>query len=858
MFPRCPVPNQFQTFAKIAWRESRASATKFAFVVLAVALGVASLTGVRGFSRAFQAVLLREARTLMAADLSVRVFALPSERQTAEMRDLEAMGVRRTWLTETITMASDVKSGTPLLVSVKAVDPKVYPFYGKVRLDPPGPIAQELTANTCAVSEDLLLRLNLKAGDDLRIGGQDFRVVGKLQSEPDRMSGSLNVGPRILMSREALERTGLLIPGSRASERFLFRVPDKGIDIERLRRRLKRVFPDAQINDFRQTNPAIEQGLERATTFLSLVSLIALIVGALGVATAIQAHLAQKMDGIAVMKCLGARSSQIIWIYVLQTAGLGIAGGVIGVIAGLAVQRAFPYFIGRYFSVSAHVPWDFVTAAQGMAIALLSTLLFTLPPLLSIRKIRPGLIFRREMTEGGTGEAAWKRWLRNARESIASAVLILAGIGAIAGWLSSSAEMGAYFVAGLTGSILLLAAVAWALLRGLRWLSRTSGRKLRPSIRHGIANLYRPGNHAQSALVALGIGVMFTLTVYLVQRGMLTEMMKSAPPGMPNVFLLDMTPRNRDAVTALISHQAGVERPPETVGTVAATIASINGAPLVRGNVKGMARRYAHSVSISAAAKQPPFTTVVEGRWWDANTTDSLVSVSEEAAKVLNLHPGTRMQWSTPSHTFDAVVAAVHRTENIRLTARIEFFFPPNMLQGLPVIYYASVRVQPAAVPQLQRAMYQRFPTVTVVNVADVLQIVQDVVDQISLVIRFISAFAILAGAIILASSVAGTRFRRIREVVILKTLGATRNRVAEIFSIEFLILGLVAGLMGSLLATGFANLLLHELLDSPMRFDAWPNAICIVLTALVANAAGWLASFRILGQKPLEVLRHE
>ncbi|MCU1258342.1 MAG: hypothetical protein JWO80_1227 [Bryobacterales bacterium] len=853
------MPSQFQTFAKIAWRESRASAMKFAFVVLAVALGVASLTGVRGFSRAFQAVLLREARTLMAADISVRVFALPSAAQTAEMLRLEARGIRRTWLTETLTMASDVKSGTPLLVSVKAVDPHVYPFYGTVKLSPPGTISEKLSPTAAAVSEDLLLRLNLKPGDDLRIGGQDFRIIGRLESEPDRMSGSLNVGPRVLMSRDGLERTGLLIPGSRASERFLFRIPAKGIGIEEIRRELKRVFPDSQINDFRQANPAIEKGLERATIFLSLVSLIALIVGALGVATAIQAHLAQKMDSIAVMKCLGARSNQIVWIYVLQTAGLGLAGGILGVIAGLAVQRAFPFFLARYFTVSARVPWDFVTAGQGMAIALLSTLLFTLPPLLSIKRIRPGLIFRREMTEGSaSSEPAWRRWLRNARESIVSALLILVGIGAIAAWLSDSALMGAYFVLGLAGSLIFLAGVAWALLRGLRRLSRTAGRAMRPSIRHGIANLYRPGNHAQSALVALGIGVMFTLTVYLVQRGMLAEMMKSAPPGMPNVFLLDMTPRNRDAVTDLVSRQAGVEKRPETVGTVAATLTSINGVPQVHTNLKGMARRYSRAVSVSPAADQPKYTTVVQGKWWDANSREAFVSVSEEAAKVLNIHPGMRIEWSTPSRQFAAVVAAIHKTENIRLTARIEFFFSPKVLEGQPLIYYASVRVRPAAVPQLQRAVYQRFPTVTVVNVADVLQIVQDVVDQISLVIRFISAFAILAGVIILASSVAGTRFRRIHEVVILKTLGATRNRVAEIFSIEFLILGTVAGLMGSLLATGFANLLLHNLLSSPMRFDAWPNLICVVLTALVANIAGWLASFRILGQKPLEVLRHE
>ena len=851
------MPSQFRTFANIAWRESRASAAKFTFVVMAVALGVASLTGVRGFSRAFQSVLLREARTLMAADLSVRVFALPTPAQDAAMTKLEQQGVRRTWITETITMAAGATDLPPVLVSVKAVDPHVYPFYGEVKLNPPGRIADVLTAETCAVSEDLLLRLHLHPGDSLRIGGQPFRIAGRTESEPDRMSGSLNVGPRILLSRDALSRAGLMIAGSRASERFLFRIPSQGVNVEQVRAELKRQFPESLITDFRQTNPAIEQGLERATTFLSLVSLIALIVGALGVSTSIRAHLAQKMDSIAVMKCLGARSWQIVWIYVIQTAGLGLAGGLIGVLFGLAVQRVFPFFISRYFSVSASVPWDFVTAGQGIAVALLCTLLFTLPPLLSIKHIRPGLIFRRDMVEA-TPSKPWSERLADWRDSTLATLAILIGIGCVAGWLSSSWQMGAWFVAGLVGSVSALSLVAWALLKSLRWFTRAGGRQLRPALRHGIANLYRPGNHAQSALVALGIGVMFTLTVYLVQHGLLAEMVKSAPPGMPNVFLLDMTPRNRDAVMNLLAHQQGVEGKPETVGTVAARLSAVNGSPLVRANLKGVARRYASTVSVTTAELLPPFTKVLEGAWWKGTPAAAQVSVSEEAAKVMGLKPGMPVVWSTASRDIPVTVAAIHKTEAIRLNARIEFFFSPGALEGLPVIYYGSMRVRPPAVPALQRAIYEKFPTVTVVNVADVLQIVQDVVDQISLVIRFISAFAILAGAVILASSIAGTRFRRVREVVILKTIGATRRRIAEIFSVEFIVLGVVAGLMGSLLATGFSNILLHRLLDAPMRFDIMPNVICVLLTATVANLAGWLASFRILGQKPLEILREE
>jgi putative ABC transport system permease protein len=182
------------------------------------------------------------------------------------------------------------------------------------------------------------------------------------------------------------------------------------------------------------------------------------------------------------------------------------------------------------------------------------------------------------------------------------------------------------------------------------------------------------------------------------------------------------------------------------------------------------------------------------------------------------------------------------------------FIFNPAALASFPATYYGGVRMKPPAVGAMQRAVFAKYPTVTVVNVADALAIVQQVIDQIALVIRFLSAFAILAGAVILAASVAGTRFRRVREVVILKTLGGTRKHVRRIFSIEFLTLGAVAGLMGAVLAAGFAS----RLLDSAFQLDWRPIAAAVLLTALLANLSGWVASFRIMGQKPLEVLRHE
>ena len=849
-------PSPYRTAAKIAWRETRASSGRFIFVILAVAAGVGSLTGVRGFSRAFHTMLQRDARTFMAADLTVRVFQLPTGPQTAEMDALAKRGIARTQVTETLTMASPPNDAAPLLISVKAVDPAVYPFYGTVTFNPPMDLRTALQPDTVAVSDGVLLRLNAQVGDTIRIGGQPFRISAEVGKEPDRMTGSLNVGPRVMMSREGLARTGLLIAGSRAAERFLFKIPP-AIPIKTVHEELHKAFKEGLIADYSEAHPLIEQGLRQSTTFLSLVSLIALVIGALGVATAIQAHLQQKMDSIAIMKCLGAKSAQVLRIYVLQTAGLGLAGSLAGIALGSLVQMAFPIFLARYFEVSMVPRFDFVSALQGLIVGMLIVMLFTIPPLLGIRHIRPALIFRREMAAPSLG---LRHWWKQAASSVISALIILAFVGLLAAWLSENGRTGIYFAIAMAGGLASLALVAWILLRSLRWFSRHLPRRAGPLVRQGIANLYRPGNHAGAAVMALGVGVMFTVTVWIVQRGLLQDIVRTAPPGMPNVYLLDVTSASRDAVYKLISGLPGVEGSPEMIGAVSAQIQSIDGVAFERENQKGVARRYARTVTVSPAAVKPAFTEVVAGKWWSADEHRAVagLSVAEATAKLLNLHVGSTIVWTTPQKTFTSKVAAIHRSEAVRLTARIDFFLTPSALAGLPAIYYGGIRATAASVPAIQKAIYDRFPTITVVNMADVLDTIQSVVDQISLVVRFISAFSILAGAIILASSVAGTRFRRIREVVILKTLGATRKRIAQIFSIEFLVIGTVAGLMGGLLAGGFGWVVLNRLLDAKSGPDSLPMLVAIAGTALLAIATGWLASFRTLGQKPLEILRDE
>ncbi len=851
-----------RTAARIAWRETRSSMVKFTFVVLGVAAGVGALSGVRGFSQSFEGMLTREARTVMAADLTARQFVPADADQTALLDALAAQGVERTLITETVSMASATPSAgaaaseaAPVLVSIKAVDPAKYPYYGTVKLDPDMPLQQALTPDTVVAGEDLLIRVGVKVGQLVRVGGQDFRVAAAVISEPDRMSGSLNIGLRMMMSREAFDRTGLMQIGSRAAERYLFKLDPGAPPVARVRRAIKRALPEATVADFRQSHPIITAGLDRATVFLSLVSLIALIVGAIGVGMAMHAHLQQKMDHIAVMKSLGATSGEIMRIYTLQTLLLGLVGGVGGVLVGRGVEQVFPALINKLFQINTPVSWHVAAAAQGIAAGILTTLLFTVPPLLAIRKIRPAMILRRDMPEA---KLPWARRLSELKPALAAGAMILVGIGALAAWLADSPRVGGYFAGALSVSLLLLAVAATALLKGIRLFVKRPPWRIPALTRQGLANLYRQGNQAQAILVALGLGVMFTLTVYLVQNSLVKEIVATAPPEMPNVFLVGVTEAQTGPLKELIAKQAGVLAAPVLGPAVAARLVSIDGVPLAEHTLQGVGRRFANTRSVTWEAEQPSDVSVLQGAWWSKRTKEPVVSIEEDAAKTLEIQVGAMLELAASGKTILAKVVAIHRVEAMRATPSAEFVFNPEALAGLPVVYYGGVRMQPSSVGPLQRAVYEKFPTITVVNIADALAIAQQVVDQIALVIRFLSAFAILAGAIILAASVAGTRFRRVREVVILKTLGATRRKVQRVFSIEFLTIGGVAGLLGALLAAAFSSLLLKRLLDAKFQFDFVATGVAILGTALLANLSGWLASFRILRQKPLEVLREE
>jgi putative ABC transport system permease protein len=855
----------YRSAAKIAAREMHSSRGKFFFVILSVAIGVAALTGVRGFSSSFRGALLNRARGIMAADLSARMFQQPTPEEQKGLDEIAAGGVEITPVTELLSMASAAKTLDPLLISLKSVDPAMYPFYGNVELSPDGQLRNVLTPDTAVVADDLLVRLHLKVGDELKIGTQVFRIASVVVNEPDRLSGNFAAGPRIFISRAGLAASGLLAPGSHAGQRYLFKVPKPGNGapisdkaVADLKLRLEKVLPEAQIIDYRETNPALTQGLDRATSLLSLMSLVALVLGAIGVAMAMRAHLQQRLDTIAIMKSLGARSGQIMKIYLLQTLLLGLIGGVLGVALGVGVQLAFPLLLARLINVDTNLHIQLGTIFTGLATGILTTLLFTLPPLLDIRAVRPVLILRRAVEDNDDPfvTAIWRKITKNLAQ-IGSGLLILAGLAAIATTLSDSVIVGQVFSIGLVAVLAVLLAASAAVLAGLRFFLSKTRLHLPSAMRHGLANLYRPGNPSAALLAALGMGVMQIMTVYLVQQAVVRELHISSAPNLPNVFLVDITNDEVGGIRTLLKRQPSVTAAPELLPVVSSRIIDIDGVPANQAKLKNFPKRMLQSISLTWSDGPPPGTKVVDGNWWAAGEKHPVIAIEKRAADRLRVGVGSHITFAAQDSRIIATVVAITKADGQHAYSRAEFILPPPALAGLPVVWYGGVHADPARVGELQRALYNAFPTVTVINVAQALETVRAVVIQITYVIQFLAAFSIFAGIIILASSIAGTRYRRIREVVVLKTLGATRARIAAVFSIEFAVLGLVAGLVGVTFANLIARVLLGRL--TVVYHFQWIWALGALLgTAALTVVTGWLASHRILGQKPLEILREE
>jgi putative ABC transport system permease protein len=826
---------------RLAWRETRGAWRHFGYFFACITLGVSALVGVGSFADSLERTVAGSAKSLMGGDVEVRS-SQPLPGSAAALAG-PAGGVAVTRVRELVAMAQGGRSESQL-VELKAVEPG-YPFYGALVTEPAGPLDTLIGGGRALVHESFLARLGLRVGDRFRVGDAELTVAGVVVKEPDRAVGVFSLGPRVLIAAEDLDRTGLVRPGSRVRYRTLFRLPE-GRDPLAFRDRLSAALPAVQrVATYAQAQPGLRRFWDQLTMYLGLTGLVALMVGGIGVAVSVSAFVRRKLASIAILKALGAGWRPLLAAYLLQAALLGLGGSVLGALLGSAVQPLLAPVLVRLLPIDLTLAFSLRAVLSGLAMGVGVTLLYALWPLLAIRRVPPALVFRMDVEPRLRGRRPW-----------AAAIPIAAGLAALVLWQAGSWRIGALFAGGLAAALLLLALGARlviGLARRVRWRA--------PAWRHGAANLYRPGSHAGPVLVSLGLAVMLVVSIALLDRSLRAQLLERAPGSAPAFFFIDIQTDQAGAFARLVTAE-GATAPAELTPVVRSRLAAVNGAALTaaersrRDDAWYLTREYV----LTWAAQAPGHNTVVAGRWWTPAEAarEPLISVEEEIARQLGVGLGGTLTFDIQGVAVTARVTSLRHVDWRSLSSNFFVIFSPGALDGAPSTYIATVRVPPAREQRLQSAVVAAFPNITAIPIREVLERVEAVLDQIALAVRLVAAFSVGAGLIVMAGALAITRQQRLYQSVILKALGATRGFVSRVFAVEYALLGAAAGLAGSALAALLAWAVLRFALDVPWRWAPGILLAGVATATALALAVGFLGTRRLLGRRPLGVLRSE
>jgi putative ABC transport system permease protein len=830
----------------LAWRETRGAWRHFAGFLACIALGVAALVAVLSVAAGLHRSLGREARALLGGDVELRSARPLDAAAEVPVRDLVRRGAQVARVRELVAMARGPARGGTLLVELKAVDPG-YPLYGRIETAPGGSLDELLASGGAVVEASVLTRLGLALGDALVIGDGTFTVTGVVQKEPDRAASLFTLGPRVLLNNASLDATGLVRLGSRVRHRTLLRLPAE-IEPRTTRATLLGTMADpaVRVATFDEAQPGLRRFFDQLTAYLRLVGVTSLLVGGIGVAAAVRAFLARKVGTIAILRCLGASARTVTAVYLVQALALGALGSLAGAALGTVAQLALGPLLQPFVPFELEARPDPGAVAAGLLAGCLATLLFALWPLLSARAVPPAILLRHPVEAGSV----------RPRRPWATGAAVAGGLAALALWQAGPLRIGGVFLGAAGGALGLLVVVAW----GTR---RLAGRLPRPrslAWRQGLGALSRPGSQTIGVTVALGIGVTLLTAVALLERGLMRQLDLERRREAPSFFFVDVQPDQADAFRQTIASIAGAS-PPALVPIVRARLAAINGERIVRDRWAGRedAWRITREYVLTFADEPPPGTVVTHGRWWaPADRGGAWISVEAEAARALGVDLGGTLTFDVQGVPVTAEVLSLRKVDWQTLGANFFVIFSPGPLDGAPVAYLGTARVPPGADGAVQERVAAAFPNVTAIPVRDVLERITGVLDRIAVAIRLVALFVLGAGLTVMAEALAQSRAQRLYESVLLRTLGATRGRVARAFAVEYGCLGLVAGLGGAVTGAVIAWVVLRFVLDVPPAFEAAPVAVALLASVALAVGVGFLGTFRLLGRKPLTVLRGE
>ncbi|HVL66110.1 MAG TPA: FtsX-like permease family protein [Vicinamibacterales bacterium] len=853
-------------------RELRASWRRLLFFFVCVAIGVGAIVALRSVIQNVRAGMVQEARAMMAADVRIGS-SRPWSAEVLEIveRRLSAAPVlERTESVETATMVRAASgSAVARMVELLAVQPN-FPLYGEIELRDGVPFSHELLRDGgVIVRPELLAQLGVAPGEAILIGGQPFTIRGVLLKEPGRRAGGLSLGSRVFIDHAELPRTGLLTFGSRASYQIMLRVEDHGVDAltKQLREDLRDRFAGAW--SYRMAEDDISDELQRAENYLSLVGFVIVVLGGIGVWSVTRVFVRQKIRSVAILKCLGATTRQVLGTYVLQVVLLGLAGSVLGVSLAAAGLRAVPASVTEALGGAAYgLTWSAVL--QGCAVGLLVSLLFSLVPLLEVRRVKPILLLRGGGAGGASGVGPRQPFMTRLRAvdrlQVATGALVGLALLGVASWQASSVLVALIVCGGFAGLALLLHGAGALLVRVASPLARARSFPLR----HAVLGLRRPGNQTRVILLAVGLGTFFVLGVRALQANLLEEFSVTMQKGGPDMFLIDIQQDQVDDVRAFVEARAAEgSGPPRMIPVLRARVTGVQGAEVNLENYQAVRGRgsLAREYTITYRDHLEPNEKVIQGAFWTGQSAlpddaaELEVSIERSIHERFSIGVGDLMRFDILGRTVQARVTSVRdvKWEDSR-NGGFMFVFRPGPLSQAPHMYIAILRAPEASAPRaaFQHDLVSRFPNVSAIDVREVLTSVQGVLDNVTLGITIVGGIAVFGGVLILIGAVAMTKFQRVYEAAILRTLGASSRTLTAMLAGEYTVLGLLAGSIG---AAG-ALVLSWGVSRYVFTIDWHPAPGLLIggalATALLVAVIGVLASGDVLRNKPLATLRAE
>ncbi|WP_281543284.1 ABC transporter permease [Maribacter aestuarii] len=830
----------------MAWRDGKASGKRLLLFMASIILGIAAVVSIQSFSQNLQENIGLQSKALMGADYLIDSNQPANERVVAIMDSLGGANAKEV---KFASMAAFSKNRATKLVQVRGVEGN-FPFYGELETEPLEAAQNYQKKGGALVDATVMLQFDLKPGDSVKLGNLTFPIIGSLITAPGSTGIGTSVAPPVMVPFEFMEPSGLLQKGSRLEYNYYFKAPEA--DLQKLNKEIDPLLDEqnADLDTHTDTSQRLGRRYENVGRFLNLVAFIALLLGCVGIASSVHIYIKEKLRAVAVLKCLGATRKQTFLIFLIQIVGMGLVGGIIGTAVGLVLQQSFPFILQEFLPFQVEISTSFQAIFMGLVLGVLMSVLFALSPLINTWYVSPLQVLRVQENLGTKSRAA----------QIVVIVSIILFVFLFALWLLGNLKYALSFVLGILVTFSILAGVA---ILFMRLIKRYFPKSWSFTARQSLLNLFRPNNQTAVLILAIGIGTFLISTLYFTKDFLLAKAQIESNEKSPNIIMFDIQTQQKEDVANTITPKG---------------LRILNNIPIITMRLQKIKDRSVNDIRLDTTSRVNKWILshefrvtyrdsliasekLVSGTWNPKvdKTKPIPISLSDNVAGDARVVVGDTLLFNVQGQLMETVVGSIREVDWGRMQLNFSVVFPTGVLENAPQFHVMTTNApDKASSANLQRELVRKFPNVSILDLRQVLTLVESILDKISWVISFMAFFSILTGIIVLIGSVRNSKYQRIKESVLLRTLGAHRKQILRITALEYLYLGILGSGVGILLSLVSSQLLAFFVFETPFVPSLIPFLVVLPGITLLVLLIGLSNSRSVLNSPPLQVLRKE